>query len=555
MTNVKLSDKTERTAASITNEALTSFVGLDTSGTPELFRMATPQLRSLLNIPGGGAEYVSAEIEVSSYATAGSGTALSPWTGWETAIVWSAFTRYRFRSGHYAYATSPNFLQYGIELIGEPGTYITHTGTGNAFVMDAGSTPGSLWMQNVRVENLIILGSPRLLTGTLSVSINTTAVTGTGTAFLSEVSVDDAITFSYGTSQAKSYIVSAVNSDSSLTINRNATFTQTNSQAKCTKTQNGIYLRGVRNGVFERMSVKDVAKAGLWTEACVTNSLRMFRCTFHEPDQSAEFECRPQYGIVTSGRGADWSTTWHIEEPVIEGMQIYGVWFKSDSYGHSVINGTSEANPGTGMQIDGIYNVIIGIDLEANSGEDLVVNGSHNNFVNVMSFGATRLTAGGSRNTFAGGVYNSLTIDATAFLNNITAVRQITSLVDNGNDTLYLYKIPGSNHRSFVGIPMSKVTSITAGGSMATNSALANLFTVNMSVDCTINAPTNALNSAEITYRFDNNSGAPRSITWNSVFQSVGLNIMPTSVPNGESRYVTFCYSSFWSKWQCTRAS
>jgi hypothetical protein len=94
-------------------------------------------------------------IDVANAATGGSGTLADPWTGWDTAITWAANTQYRFRTGYYSYATSPNFLLAGISLIGEEGAILKHTGSGNAFVMDAGAT----WLSAARVENLIIQGN------------------------------------------------------------------------------------------------------------------------------------------------------------------------------------------------------------------------------------------------------------------------------------------------------------------------------------------------------------------------------------------------------------
>lgn len=504
-----------------------------------LFKIDATDFNTIWRRPASG-------VDVASFATAGAGTQGSPWTGWDTAITWAARTRYNCRSGYYAYATAPNLLFEGIEIIGEPGTFWVHTGTGNAFIMDAGASTG-VWVPNVRVENIQVNGSPTLLTGTLSVTSGAAAVTGSGTAFLSQVAVGDAISFSYGTSNNRSYIVSAIADDTHLTINRNATVTEAAVNAKVTKTRNGFFLRGVIRGVFDRLRAHDVAVAGLWTEACVTNSLRDFRVSTFGPTD-IQFQCRPQYGIATQGRSTDWSTTWNIEEPVIEGTQIYGIWLTASSYGTTIINGTSESNIGVGIQIDGGSNTLINVDVEGNTGGDIVIGASANTntFINIYSLGT--ITCSGGRNNFFGGRYQNLTI-AAGTGNFVIGPTFNGTFTDSGNGTVYITKT-GSDFTSYVGIPLPVLKAITASGSMATNCLLGNLFTVAMFADATLNAPSNPLPGMEITYRFDNSSGSAKAITWNAIFEA-GAQSLPTTIANGKTIYVRFRYSSFWATWQC----
>ncbi len=103
-----------------------------------------------------------AAVDVSSRATMGSGSREDPWTGWDTNTAWSPETEYAFRSGHYAYSASPNFLKTGIALKGELGTVLRFVGQGNAVVFDNPGTNALIyrnWTMNVRMENFVIEGN------------------------------------------------------------------------------------------------------------------------------------------------------------------------------------------------------------------------------------------------------------------------------------------------------------------------------------------------------------------------------------------------------------
>lgn len=95
-------------------------------------------------------------VWVNEQASGGTGTAGDPWTGWDTAITWAASTEYRFPKGYYSYATSPNFLLTGLALVGESGTVLKYTGSGDAVTFTAGS---DTWVFDVRMENFIIEGN------------------------------------------------------------------------------------------------------------------------------------------------------------------------------------------------------------------------------------------------------------------------------------------------------------------------------------------------------------------------------------------------------------
>lgn len=125
-------------------------------------------MRALASLFACLAFAASAAVNVPGFATSGTGSASDPWLGWDSAITWTQETQYNFPSGVYSYAASPNFLQTGIALVGEAGTVLRFTGSGNAVVFDnpGGFTPATRnWTMNVRFENFIIEGTASATNG------------------------------------------------------------------------------------------------------------------------------------------------------------------------------------------------------------------------------------------------------------------------------------------------------------------------------------------------------------------------------------------------------
>jgi hypothetical protein len=496
---------------------------------------------------------VSAEVSVAGRATGGSGTVGAPWTGWD-AGPWEPFTRYRFRSGHYAFATSPNYLQPGIELIGEAGVFLKHTGTGNAFVMDAGAEVGSVWIQNVRVENLIVLGNYAASPGTATASIGTNTVTGTGTNWLTSVAVGDSVTFTAGGMSAQSHIVTDIASNTSLTVDANWTVNKAG-VLTIGKTTNGFYLRGVRNGTFKHLAAHDVGLSGLWTEGCVTNSMESFRITYHEPTQSIGYNVRPQYGIVTAGRGADWSTIWQFIDPVIEGVQTAGIWFKADSYGNTIVGGTSEGHVGIaiGIDLDGSYNTVINTDVEANSSaNDIEIRGVSNRLLNVFSDQTVSILAG-QRHAIEGGSYNNLSVaigidGGSVTQANITGTFTDTSgrLIRYGNQV---------NQQAFLGTVVPRVHQIApVAGTLNTDARLSNVYSVPVSAGITIANPTSMVNGQETVWRFTSTSN--HAIAWGNRFFSLTGAALPAAFQAGTTfAYVTARYNLTDDRWDVLQAA
>lgn len=89
-------------------------------------------------------------VDVTSYATGGTGTSADPWTGWDTAITWAARTSYVFGDGYYAYATSPNFALTWLELRTTKATVLQHTGTGYALLLDGGAAGDGVYFISIK---------------------------------------------------------------------------------------------------------------------------------------------------------------------------------------------------------------------------------------------------------------------------------------------------------------------------------------------------------------------------------------------------------------------
>lgn len=513
-------------------------------------------IEALIGSGGGGSG-----IDVASFATGGDGTSANPWTGWDTAITWAEHTQYFFRKGVFAYATSPNFLKYGIALIGEAGTILQHTGSGNAFVMDAGATVGSLWIQNVRVENLTIRGHWFPLTGFATATGGTDQVVGTSTLFTTELSIGDSISFGDAMS-TESRVIEAIADDTHLTVSANWSGGKSGNIVGC-KSTNGIFLRGVRNGIFRHLNVKDVVGAALLGQGLVTNTIENFRCTYHEPEQFDGFNARPQFGIVLAGRGADTTTLTMIITPVIEGVQDTGIWFKRESvigsYCNALIGGTSEGHPDAkGIQIDSDHNVIQQTDIEFNgTGDSIIVNGERNTFINVFAYDNPVKINTGAGNRFIGGQYEDIIIDLTAGHTIIDGPLILGSVTDNSLSTIYFPRVTladGFRHDARLGNVIQKIDYLTSGASVSTNARNANLFDLVPFENFTMANPTNGIDGQAVTWRITQT--ASYTITFGSKFRapaSKNLPAMPTIA--GELLIFTAVYNSTDDKWDLVWAN
>jgi|ERR1041385_2400390 hypothetical protein len=472
------------------------------------------------------------QVDVSAFATGGSGTSGSPWTGWDTAITWTAFTEYHFRKGYFAYATSPNFALSGIHLIGEAGTYFVHTGSGDAFTMDAGAVVGSTWIQNVRVENIILTGHTTSLTGTATATAGAATVTGTGTLFTTELAVGDAISFQSGMN-TESRLVTVITDNTHLTVGDNWAANQSGA-IHAGKTNNGFYIRAIRNGYFNHLAAHDVANAALVCRAMVTNEFNNFRVTYHEPTQGTGYVVRPQYGIyldTRTGSNADGDTTLIFNNPVIEGVQkkgIYGPRRDTMPYSCVFIGGTVEGMPAGVYAVDigGDQNVFLGLDIEANANNipSFVISGERNIISSAYVEGDINITSG-TQNRIQQVRLQIGNITITSAHNIIDGVTCTNgSVIDNSGSMIRLggYSASaGFDNRSFLDNLILRPQFLTPDGSnnVATDAATGCFFFINgITADITLLNPTNPTNGQKITWSISISGGVDRNIAYDTAF-------------------------------------
>lgn len=492
-------------------------------------------------------------VPVSLFATGGLGTSASPWTGWDTAITWSARTEYFFRSGWYSYATSPNFLKEDIAIVGEAGTYLKHTGTGAAFKMDSGAA-GSLWVHRVRVENFTIVGNYFTLTGTASASSGGTAVVGSGTSFTTQLAVGDSISFGSGMT-TETRIITNIADNTHLTVGTNWAVTwSAGSAIKGGKSTYGLDLIGVRNGTFRNISVKDVGVAALRTTNLVTNTFEDFVYTYHEPTQSTGFNVRAQYGVLQTSD----TTTSTFSELVIEGAQLIGIWFQTGCYGNTVVNGTSEGNPGKGAVIDSELNTIINTDFEANDDTDIVINQSRNTLDNVVAAGDT-LIALGQASKIIGGNFGNLTITAD-FTHLIGALVTGTFTDTSGTPPTTFrfgnqYTLGGGfQYDSYLGNVLPRALSLSSSSNhVATDSKLASAFYVPVLENTTLDNPTNPTNGQTCSWVFEGGGSGPYTIGFGSAFEPSYGETLPTVIDTSQHFILVATYSSALGKWMVSK--
>lgn len=489
-------------------------------------------------------------IDVASFATGGDGTSGNPWTGMFSALTFEAHKAYFYKSGHYAYSTSPNFMKTDIAHIGAPGVFFHHTGTGDGFVFESDAI-ATTWYHRHRIENITILGHVTTLSGSANATAGTNTVTGTGTSFTTQVAVGDAIAFDSGGANCETRIVTVITDNTHLTVASNWATTKTGGGMKCGKTRYGMRMSGIRNAMLKNITVHDVAVAPLYTEYCVTNHAELFVTSYHDPVQSTEFQIRSRYGVVLDNS----TTTWTFTELVVEGTQEIGIWPKTDCYGNTFINGTSEGNKGEGARVQSDKNVFINMDFEANDSYDVNVLQSRNDFIGCLVEQQLWVQAGqGVR--FTGGQVGDIIVDGDSFkLDGALVNGTITGVALASMIRLpYVDTLDGNIRMDVkIGNVLDHVKDLTPGSTVNTNARDGRVQYFTSTGNFTLANPTNPVNGQAIEWRIT--QGAAHTISYGSKFRAPSSKDFPKMPAAGETLYILARYHSTDDKWDIIRAN
>lgn len=313
-------------------------------------------------------------VNVAAKATRGGGTAASPWAGWDTAINWAERTTYYFPKGYYSFASTLNVGKTGLELVGEAGAVLQHTGPGDAVFFNGttAAVAGGLIPQilQVRVENLVISGNA-----------STTNLLHLRHTHLSQF--------------------------------RN------------------LYLRNARgSALFVEAGVTNTYDH-IWVGAQygAQTPITGFPAYTANPQYGMRFTTwTGRYPGVNGGSPLTiQSTDSIVSNAFLDGMTGAGIWLES-AVNFLFLAGTSEgqvAPTGTGILVSppSSYNTFIDMDLEGNFGDDLVVHSKYNQFIGMLSTKMARFKSGAAMNTVQGGLWETIIIESGAMetrLNGVT---------------------------------------------------------------------------------------------------------------------------------------
>jgi hypothetical protein len=315
--------------------------------------------------------------------------------------------------------------------------------------------------------------------------------------------------------------------------------------ASCT---NGLFLRACRNGIFKHISVEDVSNAGLYAEACVTNMVDNFRCTHHEMPNDV-FNVVPAFGIVLGTRGVGDSTTcFTFTNAVIEGVSNTGIWIKPQCYGNKFINGTSEGNSGRGMVVEGLMNVVDGMDFEANGGSNLEISSELNDIRNIVSNDKPVWVKNGYLNRIHGRM-SLLTIENTAQYTDITGVMITVGLTDRSTTTIKgaHYVVPdGFRKEQLVG----SYFALPPSGTISTDLSRGSHFSVVVTGNATLgnistSGPALIENGREVEWLIQQDNIGGHTLAYDTLFESMSggplpvLNLAPSSFTRIHARWNT----------------
>jgi hypothetical protein len=337
------------------------------------------------------------------------------------------------------------------------------------------------------------------------------------------------------------------------------------------QTTNGMFLRGIRNGLFKHISIRDVSEAAIYTEALVTNVFENVRCLGQETEKwlkvgrdynvVSRVKVVPKYGMVLGSRDSyDWTTTTTVINPVFEGVSVAGIWVQNGPMNNTFINGTCENNGGKGMQIDGRYNVFENMDFEANRGHDINIIDCGNQLINCFSTGTVAMSAGGLQTIFLGGHYNRITADVSARFTTLIGAT-FTTFTDDSKTAILVGTIDksGLRHDSFLGnyiprvaaLPFASTVNIPFASNVNTDARKSSIFNVGpLTSSFTLANPTNPTDGQTITWRFQQDAIGGRTITYGSQFRALpGRSLPALSTAPQACDYIVATYNAGSEKW------
>lgn len=329
--------------------------------------------------------------------------------------------------------------------------------------------------------------------------------------------------------------------------------------------KDGFSLRGVISSTFDNLRATNVTRAGLhcwWTQCNIYTN-------FHCSNNVELFTTKPKYGILIdyeegapNKRGTSADT---FINPVLEHVTEAGIE-ATFCINTVFINGTSEGNRfgiamghETDLEQTAVTNQVIGMDLEVNSGGDLLIRktATGNLFNGVMSGYESPSTQvqGGRANRWIGGSSSGFDFYNGAADNHITGTVLLgasATIVDSAklNSWDSLYNISTATYTESTN-PVNKRTQLN-GASVLFNPLRCSLATVNIDTSSvTIDLDDNARDGQRLNFILYNTSGGAVTVTWSDKFRIGGF-VPPEA---GRQKGLSFVYDANFAHWYCVGES
>lgn len=329
--------------------------------------------------------------------------------------------------------------------------------------------------------------------------------------------------------------------------------------------KDGFSLRGVISSTFDNLRATNVTRAGLhcwWTQCNIYTN-------FHCSNNVELFTTKPKYGILIdyeegapNKRGTSADT---FINPVLEHVTEAGIE-ATFCINTVFLNGTSEGNRfgiamghETDLEQTAVTNQVIGMDLEVNSGGDLLIRktATGNLFNGVMAGYESPSTQvqGGRANRWIGGSSSGFDFYNGAADNHVTGTVLLgasATIVDSAklNSWDSLYNISTATYTESTN-PVNKRTQLN-GASVLFNPLRCSLATVNIDTSSvTIDLDDNARDGQRLNFILYNTSGGAVTVTWSDKFRIGGF-VPPEA---GRQKGLSFVYDANFGHWYCVGES